>query len=146
MRSIKNIEKHIKNVNIVIDSEHNKKVFSNILQAFEKSKTKEFAPTELNMWRIISGSRLSKIAAAAVIILAICFLSTHQNPSKHERVEIQEATKSPIEMMTTISLERAFHRGGIEAVENQCEQTLKLLGARTASLSPQEILNEFNGS
>jgi len=144
--STKNIEKRIKNVNIVIDSERDKKVFSNILQGFEKSKARKFIPTGKNIWKIILKSPLMKIAAAAVIILAICFLSAHQNPGKSERIEIQEDTKSSVEMITTISLERAFRRGGIEAVENQCEQTLKLLGARTASLSPQELLSEFNGS
>jgi len=144
--SIKNIEKRIKNVNIVIDSERNKKVFSNILRAFEKSKAKEFAPTGSNIWRIISSSSVTKIAAAAVIILAVSFFITHREPGKQEQAGIAEVTKSPVEMMTAISLERAFRQGGIEAVENQCEQSLKLLGTRTDGLSSQELLSEFNGS
>jgi hypothetical protein len=144
--STEDIEKRIKNINIVIDSERNKKVFGNILQAFEKSKAKEFASTGPNIWRIISRSPITKIAAAVVIILALSFYITRQNPGKHERVEIEEATKSPVEMMTAISLERAFRRGGIEAIENQCEQALKLLGTRTDGLSSQELLSEFNGS
>ncbi|MBC8471407.1 MAG: hypothetical protein H8D56_18255 [Planctomycetes bacterium] len=146
MSSTEDIEKRIKNVDIVIDSERNKKVFSNILQAFEKSKAKEFAPTGPNIWRIILKSPLPNIAAAAVIILAVSFFITHQEPSKQEQPNIVEVTKSPVEMMTSISLERAFRRGGIEAVENQCEQALKLLGTRTDGLSSQELLSEFNGS
>ena len=146
MSSTEDIEKRIKNVNIVIDSECNKKVFSNILQAFEKSKAKEFSPTGPNIWRIILKSPLTKITAAAVIILALSFLSTHQNPGKQEQIGTAEFTKSPVEMMTAISLERAFRRGGIEAIENQCEQALKLLGTRTDGLSSQELLSEFNGS
>ncbi|MHC4533653.1 MAG: hypothetical protein ACYS6K_06855 [Planctomycetota bacterium] len=146
MKSTKNIEKRIKNVNIVIDSERNKKVFSNILQGFEKSKAREFIPTGPNIWRTILKSPITKIATAAVIILTVSFLSTHQNPSKQKHTEITGITKSPVEMMTSISLERAFRRGGIEAVENQCEQALKLLGTRTDGLSSQELLSEFNGS
>ena len=146
MRSTENIEKRIKNVNIVIDSEHNKRVFSNILQAFEKSKAKEFAPTGPNIWGMILKSPLVKIAAAAGIIIALSFLSTHRAPDKQEPSKISEVKTSPVEMMTAISLERAFRRGGLEALENQCDQALKLLGTRTASFSSQELLSEFNGS
>ena len=61
-------------------------------------------------------------------------------------IQAAEVKKSPVEMMTTISLERAFRQGGIEAVENQCEQALKLLGTRTASFLPYEFPRNFNGS
>ena len=87
--------------------------------------------------KVILKSSLTKIAAAAVIILAVSFFSTHQNPGKQEQPKITEVTNTPVEMMTAISLERAFRRGGIEAVENQCEQSLKLLGTRTDGLSSQ---------
>jgi hypothetical protein len=146
VRSTEDIEKRIKNVNIVIDSERNKKVFSNILQAFKKSKAREYASTGPNIWTIISRSPLTKIAAVVVIILALSFFSTHQDPGEQEQPQITEVTKTPVEMMTALSLERAFRRGGIEAVENQCEQALKLLGTRTDGWSSQELLSEFNGS
>jgi hypothetical protein len=96
--------------------------------------------------KVILKSPLTKIAAAAVIILAVSFFSIHQDPGNQEQPGIAEVTKSPVEMMTSISLERAFRQGGIEAVENQCEQSLKLLGTRTDGLSSQELLSEFNGS
>ena len=146
MSSTKNIEKRIKNVNIFIDSERDKKVFSNILQAFEKSKAKELAPTGPNIWRMILKSPLVKIAVAVGIIIALSFLSTHRAPDKQEPFKISEVKTSPVEMMTAISLERAFRSGGMEALENQCDQALKLLGTRTAGFSPNELLSEFNGS
>ncbi len=148
MRPTKDIEKRIKNVNIVIDSESNKRVFSNILQAFEKSTAKDLAPTDQpNIWRMIFRNPLTKLAAAAVIILAISFFIAPQGPDEQaDTTTVSKATKSPAEMMTALSLERAFRRGGINAVENQCEQALKLLGPRTASLSSKELLSEFNGS
>jgi len=96
--------------------------------------------------KVILKSPLTKITAAAVIILAVSFLITHQIPDEQEQHRIAEVIKSPVEMMTAISLERAFRRGGIEALENQCEQALKLLGTRTDGLSSQELLSEFNGS
>jgi len=146
VRSSEDIEKRIKNVNIVIDSERNKKVFGNILRAFEKSKAKEFAPTGPNIWRIISRSPITKIAAAAMIILAVSFFSTHRTPDEQEQPEIVEVKKSPVEMMTAISLERAFRRGGIEAVEEQCKQAFKPIRPRLESSSINQILAEFNGN
>lgn len=148
MRPTEDIEKRIKNVNIVIDSESNKRVFSNILQAFQKSTAKDLAPTDQpNIWRMIFRNPLTKLAAAAVIILAVSFFIAPQGPDEQaDTTTVSKATKSPVEMMTALSLERAFRRGGIKAVENQCEQALKLLGPRTASLSYKELLSEFNGS
>ncbi len=101
---------------------------------------------QLTILKVILNSPLTKIAAAAVIILAVSFVSTRQIPDEQEQHKITEVTKSPVEMMTSISLERAFRRGGIEAVENQCEQALKLLGTRTASFLPYELPRKFNGS
>ena len=57
-----------------------------------------------------------------------------------------EVKKSPVEMMTAISLERAFQRGGIEAVEEQCKQAFKPIAPRTESSSIKQILAEFNGN
>ncbi len=146
MRSTEDIEKHIKNVNIVIDSEHNKRVFSNILQAFEKSKAKEFTPTGPNTSRMILRSPITKIAAAASIILGVGIFSTRRAPDDQEQARTAEVKKSPAEMMTAISLERAFRRGGIEAVEEQCKQAFKPIAPRPESSSIKQILAEFNGN
>ncbi len=97
--------------------------------------------------KVILKSPLTKLAAAAVIILAVSFFIAPQGPDEQaDTTTVSKLTKSPVEMMTTLSLEHAFRRGGIKAVENQCEQALKLLGSRIASLSYKELLSEFNGS
>lgn len=146
MKPTEDIEKRIKNVNIVIDSESNKRVFSNILQAFEKSTAKDLAPVDQpNIWRMIFRNPLTKLAAAAVIILAISFFIAPQGPDEQaDTTTVSKATKSPVEMMTAMSLERAFQRGGIEAVEKQCKQAFKPIGPRPGNLSVEQILAEFN--
>jgi hypothetical protein len=70
VRPTDRIEKRIKNVNVVVNARTNKRVFSFISEAFEKSKAKESAPTEPNVWRIIMKSRITKLSAAAVVIIA----------------------------------------------------------------------------
>lgn len=96
--------------------------------------------------KAILKSPLTKISAAAVIILAVTFLSTHRDPGNQEQPRIVEVAKYPVEMMTAISLERAFRRGGIEAVEEQCKQAFKPIAPRLESSSIKQILAEFNGN
>ena len=148
MRPTKGIEKRIKNVKIVIDSESNKRVFSNILQAFQKSTAKDLAPTDQpNIWRMIFRNPLTKLAAAAVIIVAISFFTVHRDPGEQaDTTIVSKATKSPVEMMTAMSLNIAYRKGGIEAVDRQGEKVIKMLGPRPAEITIQQILTEFNGT
>ena len=74
MKSIEDLEKHIKNANIVTNDETNKKIFNHILQAFKKSKACESAVTRPHIGRIIMKSRITKFAAAAVIIIAVMLI------------------------------------------------------------------------
>ena len=147
MRLTEDIEKRIKNVNIVIDSESNKRVFSNILQAFEKSTAKDLAQTDQpNIWRMIFRNPLTKLAAAALIILAVSFFSIHKDQDRQEQPGIRKATQSPAQMMTAMSLTIAYRKGGMEAVEEQYNKAYKQLGPRPGSLSAKQIFTEFNGT
>ncbi len=128
------------------DAEKWKQKYPEEYQALLSRTAKGDSTRQPNILEVILKSPLTKIAAAAVIILAVSFFSTHRDPGKQEQPELAVVTKSPVEMMTAISLERAFRQGGIEAVENQCEQALKLLGTRTASFLPYEFPSNLNGS
>ncbi len=129
------------------DAEKWKQKYPDEYQTLLSHAAKGDSARQPNILKVILKSPLTKLAAAAVIIVAISFFIAHQSPSEQaDTTTVSKATKSPVEMMTALSLERAFRRGGIKAVENQCEQALKLLGPRTASLSSKELLSEFNGS
>lgn len=112
-----------------------------------RSMSKQDSPTRRpSIWRTVRHSPITKIAAAAVIIVAIGFFIVHQRPyEQDDTTTVSKVTKSPVEMMTAMSLERAFRRGGIEAVEEQCKQAFKPIGPRPGSLSVEQILAEFNG-
>lgn len=147
MRPTESIEKRIKNVNIVIDSESNKRVFSNILQAFEKSTAKDLAPADQpNIWGMIFRNPLTKVAAAAVIIVAISFFVFHKEPLEQQRSQKVIVTKSPAEMLTLRSLKIAYRNGGIEAVETQCEKAIEKLGLKPERISVQELLEDIIGT
>jgi outer membrane lipoprotein-sorting protein len=71
MRPEKKIEKLIKNIDIDTNAKTDKAVLDDVLKAFENSKSKKSAATEPNIWRIIMKSPITKLAAAAVIIIAV---------------------------------------------------------------------------
>jgi outer membrane lipoprotein-sorting protein len=71
MRPAENIEKLVKNINIGTNAKIDEEVLGEVVKAFEKSKSKKTSATEQNIWRIIMKSKITKIAAAAVIIVAV---------------------------------------------------------------------------
>ena len=110
------------------------------------SRARQASPRQPNIWRTILKSPITKLAAAAVIIVAIGLFIAHRGPGEQPGApKVSQVAKSPAEMMTAISLTMAYRRGGIEAVEEQCEKALKMLGPRPKSLSVRELLTGTNG-
>ena len=96
--------------------------------------------------RIIFRSRAARlaVAAAAVIGVAIGLFMANQG-SREQRPQMVGAVKSPAEMLTVMSLNIAYRRGGIEAVDEQSNKAFQMLGSKPAKASIQELLSELNG-
>ena len=73
MKSAENIEKLIKNLDLDIDTntEMDRVILGELLEAQEKSKKTKWALSEPNIRRTIMKSPVTKLAAAAVIIIAV---------------------------------------------------------------------------
>ena len=71
MRPADNITKLFKKLHIRTSAQLDEKIYDEISRAAVKTKYKESANTQPNLWRIIMKSRLTKLTAAAVIIIAI---------------------------------------------------------------------------
>jgi hypothetical protein len=71
MRPAENIEKLIKDVNIDTNAKIDETVLDDVIKAFEKAKSKKSATHQPNIRRIIMKSRITKLAVAAVIIMAV---------------------------------------------------------------------------
>lgn len=76
MRPAENIEKLVKNIDIDTNAKIDEAVLGDVVEAFEKSKVKKTSAIEQNIWRIIMKSKITKLAAAAVIIVAV-FVGIH---------------------------------------------------------------------
>ena len=98
--------------------------------------------------RVIIRNRIMRFtAAAAVIVVVISLFIVYQGPGeKADTVTTSISTKSPAELLTVASLNMAYRRGGIKAVEQQCEEAVDKLGPQPAKITVKELLAEFNGT
>lgn len=101
-----------------------------------------------NIFTKIVMGRIPKLAAAAVIVIAVGFLVIHTRPRPQTRTDgaSQAAKKTPGEMLTVLSLNIAYRQGGMDAVEKQYEKAFKILGPRLTSISVQDLLAECNSN
>jgi hypothetical protein len=90
---------------------------------------------------------VTKLAAAALIILTIGFLMIHSGTSeKVNTTDVTTVTKSPAELLTVASLNMAYRRGGIKAVEQQFEEAIEKLGPQPAKITIKELLAKSNST
>ncbi len=71
MRPSEKIEKFIKNIDIDTNVTTDNAVLSDVIETFEKSKVKRTSATGQIVWRIIMRNRITKLAAAAVIVIVV---------------------------------------------------------------------------
>jgi hypothetical protein len=146
-RNEKDFENIVSRLNIddSPDDAHRRNLRRRMLSVFNETSSRRTITFQTIAGTIIK-SRLAKLAAAAVIIIAIGLFLIGRNPEEQtkNRTKIQVA-KSPAEMLTAVSLNIAYRKGGIEAVEKQCEEAFNTMGYRPRKVSIQELMVEFNG-
>ena len=124
---------------------HRKNLRRQMLSAFNETKQKHLARQTLI--RTIMKNPLTKPAAAAAVIIAVGLFLVHRGPDEQiGNDKILEVTKCPADMQTILSLNIAYRRGGIAAVDRQCKKVIEMLGPRPAEMTIKQILTEFNGT
>lgn len=109
------------------------------------SRTKTGSAGQVNIWRLIYKSPVTKFAVAAAIMVAFCLFLTHHSPNGQiETPQIAQTADSPAEFTTLVSLNTAFRDGGIEAVEKQLSRAFKMLGPRPDNLTVRDLYAELN--
>lgn len=117
------------------------KEFQTLVSRAEKTSTAKVRLSD------ILKNPITKLATAALIILAISFFMIHLGPDKKaDTADVTTVTKSPADMQTILSLNIAYRRGGIEAVDRQCKKAIEMLGPRPQRITIKQILTEFNGT
>jgi len=124
---------------------------------FDAEKWKQKHPTEfqtlvnrrlqrpstgpLGLLRLVISYRITQVAAAAAIMITIGLLIAYLGPG--EQGSASSGVKSPAEMVTSASLRMAYNRGGMEALEEQCDRAARILGQ--GSLSMSDLFEDLNG-
>jgi hypothetical protein len=125
------------------DAEKWKQKYSEEFQMLQSMSAEKAPARRISIWKVVCQSPVTKLAAAAVIIVGIglhAFL-VHRGPGEQCGPDV----KSPTEMTTAMSLTMAYRRGGIDAVDEQCEKAIRMLGPRPLHLTLGQLLSENNG-
>ena len=146
MRPKENIEKfvRVRKPHMTTSRQMDKRTLDDSFAAMEQTIRIKSAEHKPSAPGIIILSRMIKLTAAAVIIVGIGLLAifVHQGPGERSAPKV---VKSPTRMMTSMSLTMAYRRGGIDAVDEQCEKAIRLLGPRPLRLTLGQLLTENNG-
>jgi hypothetical protein len=81
MKPAENIKKLIQNVSIKTNPKVNKAVLNSLFDELDKSKKADSAALQPNIWRIIMKSSITKLAVAAVLVIAAVISVTLLNKS-----------------------------------------------------------------
>jgi len=144
MKPARNIEEFVKleKPDVTTGGEMDKRTLDDSFAAMDKTIR---ANKPSAAW-IILRSRAARLAAAAVIIVGVGLLMVYRNPPVPQQPpQTVSVAKSPAEMLSAMSLNMAWRRGGIEAMDDQSQEAFKMLGSQPAKASIQELLFELNG-
>jgi hypothetical protein len=142
MESNRDIEKLITEFKIKPVSGMRSNVLDDALKMQDNKNQQKKSGTSSRPKTMLISSKVIKFAVAALIFLAINLL-IFTNVSDEPKVENKYASQSPIDMMTEISLERAFRQGGIEAVYEQSGRAFPAQSYQSKNPSVNEIFKEL---
>lgn len=142
MRSLRDTKKAIAKAPIRVMRQTNETVFKHLLGEFSGSR-RDSAFRQMQTGLRIT-RRVACLATAAFIgVAAIWILHARHASQSHEPTQVATASPSGIALLTEISQERAYRRGGIQAVEDQCREALATSTKEPASPSFEGLLAEL---
>jgi hypothetical protein len=103
------------------------------------------AEKTISLWKLMLDNPVTKLAVAAVIFLVAAILFVHQGPDEQRTVNIEKKiVKSPAEMTTFLSMSLAYKKGGLEGLEEHCDETARFLAGKQTKITLNEMLKELN--
>ena len=120
MKPVQRIEKLIKDRRYKASAEAYDKAFGSFLQAVDDHLKHKTVPTEPELWRKIMNSRITKLAAAAVIIVAV-YVVVHQSGGSIDTVTFAQITENMRQMPWLHAVAEAKQAAGTEMVDIRLE-------------------------
>ena len=143
MKLNEDIEKLVSDFNINPASDMRSHVLDDALKIQERKLAQNKSDDLGCVWKIVLSGKMFKLAVAAVIFLVIGILLLTSTNSEMEVDKKIVSSQSPIDLMTAISLERAFKQGGIEAVYEQFGRAYPRQSYQSNNPSVNEIFKEL---
>jgi len=98
MSSAEKIRKLFAKSNVTVNSKIDDRIIGDALTAFDKSEKTQSVSSEPNIWRIIMKSRITKLAAAAAIIITV-FVGIHQFGGSLDGTSVAFALEHAVEAL-----------------------------------------------
>jgi len=132
------------------DAEQWKQKHPGEFQALVEGGARRPRAARFGVLSIVMRSRIAQVAAAAVFMIAVGLFIAHLDHDGQQQGKPEQWTKSPAEMVTSASLRTAYNRGGMEALEEQCDRAARMLGQGSpgggqGSLSMADLFEDLNG-
>lgn len=126
------------------DAEKWKQKYPDEYQTLISRKNKS-ASYKLNIWKVVFGKRAAQIASAAAVIVVVGLLLSRvrQNPDA-SATKPAIIAQSPSKIVSMASMRMTYHKGGMDALDQQFRHALDILGPRSSSVSIQELLEGSN--
>ena len=146
MKPTHNTEEFVRNgkPRITTGSQMDKKILKDSFAAMERT----LGTDNSRVCRPVLLNRTIRLAAAAaVMIVAATLLMVYKGPKEEQprqRVAVYDK-EPPVKMLSMISLNMAYRRGGLDALDHQSSKALETLGSQSDTVSIQELLAETNG-
>jgi uncharacterized iron-regulated protein len=110
-------------------------------QALISRKEKAVSSRRPNILRVIFGKRAAQLAAAAAVIVVVGLLLNRDRQNlKGSAAKPPSIAQSPAKIISMESMRMAYQRGGLDALDQQFQDALDVLGPRSSSVSIQELL------
>ena len=147
MKPVENTEEFVRQgkLRVTTGPQMDRRVLDDAMAAL-KETLESHEPSARTAWRRSWTTRYW--AAAAVILLAFTLLMLQRGSREQQPLQATavKPTESPASMLSMISLNSAYQRGGIAAVDQQSRQAFDMLGSQPTTVSLRELLTESNGT
>ncbi len=139
MRSLREIKKSISHARVDSKPKANQAVLRHLIG--ELTTVAGDAPRLTNLQ--VRARILQATAAAAIVVLAIVIIA--RPPQRITSPSAQNRIYSAADLLTVGGLNAAYRRGGLEAVDRQCEAAARRLEDRPQRVSINQLLGELKG-
>ena len=140
MRSLREITKSISHARVESRPEVDQAVLRHLLAEFKTVAGAAPAPVE----RHVRGRVFQAMAAAAMVVLALVIVA--RPPQRTTPPPPENRIQSAGDLLTVGRLNAAYRRGGLEAMDRQCEAAAQRLEDRPQRTSVNQMIRELKGT